>query len=255
MKVWTRTALLIFGLVVHGCMATKPIVRDRSLGVEEVLQRVRNHDQKIKTLMGDGSITVEGPDASGSGSFRAVVRKPDSLRAEFNGPFGIHFGTLQLSREQFVFYNWRENTATVGSPNGSILQSMFNLKLRYDEIVSVFTGEFLPAVLTDTLEKFTVDEGLYLLRYRGAGGVHEYRIDADVFVVKSYRLLDSSGKPSLIALASRFDDVDDLTMPKLLRVILPKERRSVTVSYGDLRLNEEVDCSFLPPKRAQVIRP
>ncbi len=241
-------------MVPYGCAPTKTVIRDRSLGAAEVVRRVQERDQRIRTVKGDGNITVESPEASGSGSFRADVRKPDSLKLELSGPFGIHVGTLLLSREQFMFYNWRENIATIGKPDGSTLQSMFRLKLRFDEILNAFTGEFLSPRSSDTLETFGVEEGLYLLRYRSADGVHEYRIDGDAFVVTSYRLLDSLGKPSLIALASRFDEVNDIAIPKLLRIVLPKERRSLTVAYGDLRLNEEVECTFILPKQAEVVR-
>lgn len=240
--------------MLDGCAHTATVIRDRSLGADEVIRRVRERDRKIRTVRGDGSITVESPEASGSGSFRADVRKPDSLKVELNGPFGVHVGTLLLSREQFMFYDWRENTATIGRPDGSTLQSIFRLKLRFDEILHAFTGEFLPAATEDTLETFIVEEGLYVLRYRSEEGVHEYRVDGDVFVVTSYRLLDSRGKPSLIALASRFDEVADITIPKLLRVIFPNERRSLTIAYGDLRLNGEVQCSFVLPRQAEVIR-
>ncbi len=254
MRPWIGASPLILLIVVNACAPTKTIVRDRSLNAAEVVRLVEERDRRIRTLKGDGNITVESPEQSGSGSFRADVRKPDSLKLELSGPFGIHVGTLLLSREQFMFYNWRENVATIGRPDGSMLQSMFRLRLRFDEILRAFTGDFLSARSSDTLEKFSIEHDLYLLRYRNAEGIHEYRVDRDLFVVTSYRLLDSLGKPSLIALASRFDEVDNLTIPKLLRVVLPKERRSLTVAYGDVTLNGEVECTFVLPKQAEVVR-
>lgn len=252
MKLWNAAALL-FVLLSLGCGSTTPVVHVRSLSLDEVLRRVQKRDYSVSTLKGEGNITVESPEASNSGSFEADLKKPDSLRVELRGPFGIHIGTLLLSSSQFLFYNWRDNTATIGKPDGSILKSMFRLSLRFDEILKVFTGEFFPTTNTDSLESFTVQDDLYVIRYRGSEGVKEYRVDGETFVVTSYRLLDSEGKATVVAIASRLDNVADTPMPKLLRIILPKERRSVTIAYGDLNINGKVQCSFTLPQQAEII--
>jgi outer membrane lipoprotein-sorting protein len=240
-------------IVGNGCSPSKGVVHEGALPLEEILRRVRERNQHIKTLKGDGSITVESPEESNSGSFDVDLKKPDSLRVEFSGPFGIHVGTLTLSPQQFVFYDWRENTATIGKPDGKTLRSVFRISLRFDEILRAFTGEFLADDAPDSLRHFSVMDDLYVIRYQTGEGEKEFRIDPETFVVSGYRLLDDKGIPKLIATASKFDEEQGVITPRLLRVIVPGERRSVTIVYSNIKLNEPVQCSFALPRRAEVI--
>jgi len=225
------------------------------MALNDVLYNVGERNKNIHTLKGDGSITVESPEGSNRGSFDAFVKKPDSLRVELNGPFGIHIGTLALSREQFLFYNRMENTAIVGKPDGTTLRSMFRLKMQFDEVIHAFTGEFPAATDGDSLEQFYVHDDLYVIKYHTTDGAKEYRIDGDTFVITSYRVFDRSGTVVLAADATRIESGEEtsIAMPMLLRVIFPEEHRSVTIAYDDVQLNEPVECSFTLPKQAEVI--
>lgn len=252
MIVWQRFIIALIVIYGVGCSSAKHVAVRLDVPVDEVISRVQNHDRQITTLKGEGGITVESPEASNSGSFNVDLRKPDSVRVELNGPFGIHVGTLMMSREQYIFYNARENTATVGKPDGSTLRSMFRVTLAFDEILRAFTGEFFTSPSQDSLERFTVMDDLYVARYRSSDGIREYRIDPEYFVITSYRLLSEGGKPKLIAIASRFDDSPGVVMPRVVRVIIPNERRSVTIAYDDITVNEPVECSFPIPKQAEI---
>ena len=50
----------------------------------------------------------------------------------------------------------------------------------------------------------------------------------------------------------RFDDEQNFAMPRVVRVIVPEEHRSVTIAYGDLKINQPVRCSFTLPPQAQL---
>lgn len=250
-------AALGAALIAAGCAGSAPpATRGRTLAPAEVMARVLERDARIASLGGGGSITIESPDGSASGSFDLALKKPDSMRVDLSGPFGIRFGTLMLSRNAFLFYNRMENTALVGKPDGRTLNAMFRLRMEFDEILHAFTGEFTAPGPADSIESSAVDGGLYVLRYRAAGparSVREYRVDGDDFVVTSYRLLDSTGKPLVTAVTSDPDDAGGIPVRKLVRVIFPRERRAVTIAYDDIRLNEPVTCYYAAPAKAEVI--
>jgi hypothetical protein len=256
-RLWSCAIILtitLFGILFGaGCSSTRHIAAtERNLPPDDVLSRTLARDHRISTLQGEGSITIESPELSNSGSFDVDIRKPDSLRVKLNGPFGIYIGTLAMSPTQFVFFNARENIATVGQPDGRTLRSIFHITLKFDEILKAFTGEFLSSLSRDSLDNFSTIEDQYVFRFRSAAGIQEYRIDPDRFAVTSYRLLDADGKPSIIAVASRFDDDREIVMPGLVRVILPAERRSVTIAYSEIKTNVPVQCSFTIPQQAEV---
>ena len=239
-------------LLVLSCAPTRKIGRDKTLSISEVLKLVRERNDIIQTLKGDGSITVEAPEESKSGSFDIDLKKPDSLKLRFSGPFGINVGTMVLSKDRFLFYNSRENRATVGKPEKQTLRSMFRLDMEFEEVMNAFTGEFPIVTETDSVHRFYVEDESYVIKYTSAQTIKEIRIDGDAFIVTSYRVFDGQGKVILTTYASRIDDVSRVMMPKLLRVVFPQDRRSVTIAYDDLDLNEQVDCSFILPKHADI---
>lgn len=254
MRLWLGmliAAVLAFSC--NGCAPSATVTKERTLSATEVMKRVRERNNKISTLTGDGSITIETPEGSTNGSFDLFLKKPDSLRVELHGPFGIHFGTLMLSRQQFLFYNRMENFAIVGTPDGRTLNSMFRLRLQFDEILRAFSGEFVPPSDTDSLEKSFIENDRYVVLYRTQGGMKEYRVDGDAFIVTSYRMLDSLGKPTITALTSDPEEVGGFMMPKFVRVIFPKERRAVTIAYDGFQLNEPVICAVAVPPKVGVI--
>ena len=253
MNRWLQAAAALSLLVASGCATHQYVVKERTLSAREVIEHVRGRNSIIKTLSGSGVITVETRQASSSGSFDVFLRKPDSLRVEFRGPFGIHVGSLEISREQFVFYNRRENSAVVGKPDGMMLQSLFRLKMRFDEIVNAFAGEFPLCDERDSVEQFSVEREQYVLLFKGPNGSREYRVDGDDFLVMGYRTLDEWGNPTLVAFTSRTMQAADLTMPSLLRVVFPVERRSVTIAYDDIHVNTPVNCAVALPKNVEVI--
>jgi len=240
-------------LIVGGCAPSAKVVRERTLSAADVMSRVYARGSAVSSLQGNGSITIESPDGSASGSFDLSLKKPDSLLVDLHGPFGFHVGTLMLSRNRFLFYNRMENTALIGRPDGQTLNSLFRLHMEFDEILRSFTGEFAAPRATDSLEGESVENDSYVIRFRTERGTREYHIDGDEFVVESYRLLDSAGKPTVTGIASNTEEIDGVEMPKLVRVIFPKERRAVTIAYDDLALNTPVVCSFTVPKQAEVI--
>ncbi len=246
---WIAVSGISLILLVSGCAPARRPLLERALPMERVIERVVERNNLIETMKGDGSITIESPEASMTGSFDVRLRKPDSVRVDFSGPFGIHIGTAALSRRSFVFYNWRNNESISGLPDEETIQSALHVKLGFDEIIRAFTCEFPFPARPDTKEGvFSVDGDSYVFRFSDESRTKEYYVDGDAFVVTSYRLLDTAKRAVLIATASDIDTDGPVAMPHLLRIIFPVDRRSLTISYGDIAFNEPVNCSFRIPR-------
>lgn len=223
------------------------------LSAEEIIAEVTARAKAITTLKGEGEITVESHDGSTSASFDVYLKKPDSVRVEFKGPFGLRVGTLLLTKDKFILYDRTENTAIVGTPDGKTLQSLFRLKMQFEEILSAFTGEFFFKNQTDSLIKFSVHDDQYVLRYQEKDEQREIEVDGTAFFVSSLRLLNQSGNTRFYASAKHPIETNLLMMPSWLRLVYPEEGRSVTISYEDIELNTSVRCSITIPENAEVI--
>jgi hypothetical protein len=218
--------------------------------MSSIINLVIERNNRISTMHGDGTVTIESPEASMTGTVDIRVHKPDSLRIDFGGPFGIHVGTLALSRDRFLYYDWRENQVLKGSPDRETLQEALHIPLGFDDILSACTGEFpFPPPSDTTGTEFGIEGESYLLKYHGSGWTREYYVDADSYVVTGYRLLDSSHKAVMIASASDIDNDGPVAMPRLLRIIIPADHRSLTVSYNGTDFNIPVTCRFAVPRR------
>jgi outer membrane lipoprotein-sorting protein len=252
-KLFLRAIVVLLMVGIFSCAPSRRVTTERSLSVNQVFSRVKDRNEKIRTLKGEGTITIESSETSRRGSFTVGLRKPDSLLMEFRGPFGIHAATLMLSREKFLFYNWMENTADVGKPDGKTLNSILQLKMQFDQILNAFAGEIAEINSQDTLVKFSVENNLYVVRYRSAEWKKEYWIDGDTFIVIDCRVMNQQGETVLAAHTSETEELESIYMPKFLRVVFPKERQSITIAYDDLSINKPVSCLFLVPKQAEII--
>jgi outer membrane lipoprotein-sorting protein len=248
---WLPAAIISSVLLSAGCATSLRAKRDLTLDPGRVMELVRQRLDAVSTLRGEGVVTIESPEESGSSSFVLNLKKPDSILVNLSGPFGIRFGTLQFTRERFVFYNYQDNYAFVGRSDGSTLHSMFNLRMTFDQVMRAFTGEFFApgAAPPDT---FSVDGESYVFTWRSAEGRTESRVDGQDWFVRSYRTIDSAGRPTLTATATEPEEDDGVVTPRLLRVVFPVERRSISVAYSEVEINREASCSFTIPKSADI---
>src|SRR5512135_1065837 len=69
---------------------------------------VEARSDRLRSLVGKGSVTFESPEVGGSAFFELALKKPDSLLVRFEGPFGMTVGTLFLCPQKFVMYNSME---------------------------------------------------------------------------------------------------------------------------------------------------
>ncbi|HLF14362.1 MAG TPA: DUF4292 domain-containing protein [Bacteroidota bacterium] len=238
-------------LFLAGCGAATRARKELTLPPDRVMELVRQRSEMIRTLTGEGVVTIESPEQSGSSSFSLDLKKPDSILVSLSGPFGIRFGTLFFSRDRFIFYNYQDNYAFVGKPDGTTLHSMFNLKMTFDEVMRAFTGEFF-APGAGAPDSFAADGESYVFTYRAGESRTEYRVDAQDYFVRSYRVLDASGRPTLTAMASEPEETEGTVTPRLLRVVFPAERRSISIAYSGMEINREAACFFSIPKSADI---
>lgn len=227
---------------------------DATLPFEDVMSRVSQRNNAITTLRGEGSITIESPEGAQSGSFTLDIHKPDSLRLQLRGPFGIRIGTLAIAPGSFVYYDSRENVAVTGRPDRGLIASTLRIAMDVDEIIRALTGEFAVSTTADSLIRFYPREDEFVLAYREEKLLKEVHIDGESFCVSSYREVSADGSSPFAAFASRFTDEEPLTMPTILRMVFPIERRSVSIAYDDVELNGESSCQFSIPDDARIVR-
>lgn len=232
--------LCLLGLAELSCVSSRRTVAIEPLEPEEILRRVHERIAGIKTLEAEGTLTMESPENSGSVSFELQRTRPDSLRMKFTGPFGISLGTLVLTKDRFSFYSRRDGKVIRGEPRPEVLSRLFNVALEYTQIFDAFVGGFgdfdppMPA-FNASVEAHQ----FYVLRTGEGTQRRELRVDGESFVVTGFLETDADGRPVLTAASDGIELDDGVYMPRLIRIVLPKSRQSVTVWYSSLAVNHE----------------
>jgi outer membrane lipoprotein-sorting protein len=247
--------LLLLAAIGWGCAGSTRAIRDHPLNASELILHVQERAESIRTLQGEGLITIESPEGSLNSSFELRLKKPDSLRLDLRGPFGVRGGTLLLDRSRFLYYNATNNTVLTGSPDSGTLRKIVRLPMEFDDALRVFSGDFSTSYAADSLTHIAEHDGSVLLEYKTPTGSRTYEIDEESYIITGYYVSDLRGNELLTATSSRIHSFDALRMPKLLRILFPRDQRSLTIAYDDLQINGHTICFFDPPHRAEHLRP
>jgi len=76
---WIPGAFIASALLAAGCAAPAHATRELTLGPAQVVERVEGRSDRIRAVKGDGVLTIESPEQSGSSSFDIRLKKPDSM--------------------------------------------------------------------------------------------------------------------------------------------------------------------------------
>lgn len=253
MRILIGFVLMVTAAFLSACAPAKRIAKEAALSFNDLRNRVQIRNESIRTMYGEGTITIESPEVSNTGSFKMELKKPDSLRIDLKGPFGIRVGTFALSRERAIFCDWMNNMVLIGSPDSSALNAILQIPLSLDEILFALTGGILPGSSSDSLINFSSTDDNYLVSYKSNTGVKEIRLDRNSYVITSYKLFTKEGHLRFLDEASQIRESGQLLMPMFIRLVSPDQNRSITIEYDDIEVNTPVICAFKIPRQAKVV--
>ena len=201
-----------------------------------IAEMIAQHDARLHSLAGGGTITFESPELSGSVFFTVAIKKPDSLLLRFEGPFGMDVGFLFASRERYVMYNALENQVIRGIPTAAGIRSVIPFDLTFDQLLDMLTGTFRLPPGTTLPQIYRVEDEWFHLVYPRPDDTTAYWIDPRAVTVAKYRVTGQTGT-LMEAETSMPEQQDNLTVPRLISVTFPETRRQISVYYSDLTLN------------------
>ena len=252
-----KSLLLFFSIVaLSGCASTKEGHRPpANLSPDEVIEAVNRHTRGITTFQANGSISVESPSLSSSGSFDLWLKKPDSLRVDVKGPFGIRIASALFTHDRYVFYNSFKNEVIEGNVNSGEMPSFMDIQLNPKDIIDTFCGArgfFREEVSPDS---FSAGDGSYLLQFHHKGGTTRYTVDDAMLYISGIEHVDSAGA---VWSEEHFDfgrNDDGTVIPQAIRLIQDKLESSVALTYETVHLNLPInDMELRVPPDARRVR-
>jgi outer membrane lipoprotein-sorting protein len=228
---------------------------NRSITSVEVQEIARTHHAGIQSLQGEGRISVETPEITQSGAFILILRKPDSVLINLQGPFGIKVGSALVTRTGFSFYNSLENKLITGSASIENLNRILHVQLSFDDLLNIFSGG---GFLDDDLhspDETRIENGQFIFVYTSQNSSRRYWIEPTSLNIQRIQFLDRSGKLTLEQTFNDFENVDGIAMPYAIRITHPKTQQMLTLKYSEIMVNvEQLQFTFTIPLNAERIR-
>lgn len=222
--------------------------------VTTLLERVEERAARISSLVGNGIISFDSPEISGSAAFQSNMKKPDSLLVTLTGPFGIDVGTFFLSKEKYVMYNSLENSVTTGDPKNSAIRSIIPFELTSEQILNAFAGVFIIRDSESNLKRYAIEDDAFVLSYASGRNTSTYWIDPQSLLVSRFEQRNADGELEVEAKAAAFLNEENVSAARRIQIQFPKQSRQISISYRALKLNDpDTDFSFTVPSSAKQI--
>ena len=245
-----------FGLLLAGCA---PSTSRRTLSVNDMdihtlLSTVAKHQQTFRSMEAEGSVAVETPTFSNSGSIELHVKKPDSMFVKIEGPFGIDVANMLLTQEKFFIYNSLQNQVISGTTSKQAIGSLLHLDIDFLDILNLFGGVVSLDREAALPSEYSIDENQYLLLFRTSGETSRYWIDPKTFSITRIEMQDSVGQPVREVSFSDFRATSTMWFPYRMKVSDFRGGKSITLVYSNARVNiQNVTFPFAFPENAEQI--
>ncbi len=233
---WLMLGLLI--LAVPAC-APKALVRPSSLpSAQELLERLQAEDSGIRTLQAVGSLkwTKEGEKQSVDQAL--VLSRPGNLRLEALSPMGPSLLSISISRGVAQVYVPGEKRALRGAASDKIMERLFALPMKVDEVLGVLCGRPPLCAKFSSVEARS-EAGVWILELdcQDSGLHQQLRLDPVHGDPMGMVVLSSSGQLLVSISWSGFKKVNDLRLPTEIRVELPAKASRVELRLKELDPN------------------
>lgn len=247
--------LLILPLLFLYSCSSSSSFNENDYSVSEIISSVNKNSEKLRTLKGDGVISIDSPDMSNSGSFTLSIVKPDSLYIKLEGPFGVSIAAFLLDRNQFTYYNIQENRVIIAPTTAANIKAVMRLKLDFDDFINGFSGSYN---FTDTnSQNFTlskVENDLVLIQ-KTPDETKKYFLDPVKRYIRKYNVYDKDGKEKMSVEYNSFTEEEGFYFPNKIKISRTSSSEYVFLDYSSKELNKGyLGYKIKYPKSAKIIQ-
>ena len=254
-SILTCTILFCLSIHIHSCVSSKNNI-DVDITIEELKQRVNINSSKIKSLKAEGTIDIETPEMSNSGTITVNLLNPDSLYTKLEGPFGIDVADILLTRKSFIYYNVMDNRVIKGPSSPLNVGAIMRIKLDFDDIINGFSGTFFFTDVTSDNSELKSDGNKFLLITKDdiSKEIKKYWIDSDDFYITKYVITDYNKKVLLEMEYLEYNYRDGIYFPNRIAISRPQENTYIWLDYTIKTFNsKDLIFKFKIPSSAEVI--
>lgn len=259
-----KKGLLIISLVsflsvlfLNGCVPSKQVEEERVISADRLMKRLEANRRKVKSFTGTGTIYINSPDIDAKSNFQVEIKKPDSVKVSFYGPFGIDLASALITPQNFQFFDIINNNLYRGKLKSDAMKSILKINISFDDLMDMLTCSIN---LTDKLrrepDKYETTGDYYQLTYfdSSAARTSLFMIRKDDLGVSEYNQKDSKGKNLVSTQYSNFRKIDESSIPYIINLNDELHGQKIKIEYRSVELNTESGSLKLSvPNDAKII--
>ena len=252
-----RRALIASLLIMTSCAPTKELHRTpANRSAQEVINAVNAHQGTVTTFEAKGSISVESPRFINSGSFELWLKRPDSVRVDVEGPFGIRVASALFAHNRYVFYNSFNNEVIDGTFEKKDSPMFMNIRIDPTDVVDTFCGTRTFLAEETMPDSFSVGEDSYTLLFHHKDAKTRYCVDGETLRIIRIEHIDSTDE---VGSEEKFEfekSDDGTTNPQSIELRQKRLQSSVLLYYDHVHVNTPVAAMLLdvPPDARHVAK-
>lgn len=248
--------ILLCGLFLLGCAptASRRTLSVKDIDVRTLLLNISHHQDTFKSIEAEGSVAIQTPTFSNSGSIELHAKRPDSMFIKIEGPFGIDVANILLTQKKFLIYNSLENRLIRGTTSRHAIGSLLHIDIDFSGILDLCGGVVPIEQDSPPPSEYTVDDDRYLLVFHKTSGISRYWVDPETYSITRIQVEDLQGNILWEVRFSDYRSLDAIWLPFKMKVNDYHGGKSFTIMYSNARLNvQHVSFPFSFPDNAEQI--
>lgn len=259
-RIFVYSILLLITISCFSCTATNGGEAEDTqskavlISPGELKYKINEHSARLTSLDCEGDLNIDSPELNSSGSITLSIFKPDSIYSKIEGPFGISIAQFLFTRNNFIYYNIRENTVYKGSSTQLNIGALLRLKLNFDDLIDGYSCSFCFSDTSSADAEVTRDKDLYVLAIKEQSQTKKYWVNSKYFYIEKYGIYDKFGNTKLLIEYAEFEPGNNVYSPNNVYITNPAEKQNLWISYGKKTFNKNrLKFKLKIPKSTKVI--
>lgn len=239
-----QLSILTLILLLVSCAPQKEIEKERLISPDRLIKKLEANRRKIKTFEGRGTIFVKNNSFNAKSNFEIVLKKPDSIKVSFFGPFGIDLAHALITSKSFQFYDVINNNCYKGVLKDDILQHILKVNLSINNIVDALTGSVnLNDKLRKEPNKFEFENNMYKVTYIDTANatVNSFFVKADNLSIITNTIQNSKGEKLFEGKFSDFRLIEEVSIPSQIVIDDYKNNQQLKIEYKNINVNKDIN--------------
>lgn len=228
----------------EGCAPSTPLQTERTIAPDRLIKRLEANRRKIKSLTGSGTISIKTTELDTKSSFQVEIKKPDSIKVSFFGPFGIDLAYALITQYDFQFYDVINNTVYKGKQRPGVMKEILKVNISYEDLMDLITGSvnFADRLRGEPSSSELIDDQLTLTYNDSLSQkTNSYIIQYNKLEIRQFLQNSAKGKNLIETKFSNFNRIDEIPIPMGIVFNDFVNNQKIQIEYKKFEINKEIE--------------